>query len=170
MKVSICIIAALAFFALLASCGNGGHSASDKKDSSTHHTNAYTIGSGGEVFISTDSANKMISSYLNSIDYQHNDSSLRSLIFDADSLRAYLSNVNIKHVKVMFAHTLDYINTNGQGNNAGYRSGALTVVFGGFDDQDNYVFWQTNRILDHGQPCPMDCVNDGTAASDLFPQ
>src|ERR1700761_9069972 len=41
-------------------------------------------------FIPIDSANRMISSYLESIDYTHNDSDLRSIIFEADSLEKYI--------------------------------------------------------------------------------
>ena len=123
----------------------------------------------GPVFIPTDSANKMIQSYLTSIGGSGHDTDLRSLIFDADSLRAYLSNPAIKNIKVMFAHTLDFINAGGEGQNVGYSSNALTVVFGGYDEQGNYVLHPGNKVPDFAQPCPTTCVEGGTASSDLFP-
>ena len=158
--------------AMLASCsdGTGTNSNTGKTDSPAHHINNLLDDPGdGRVFIPADSANKMIKSYLTSINSLHNDSDLRSIIFDADSLRAYLSNTSIKHVKVMFAHKLDYINAQGSGHNVGYKSGALTVVFGGYDANGNYIFWSENRVPNLGTPCPSSCVTTGTASDDLFP-
>ena len=159
---------------LLAACGNGGTTSDNKKaDSSNHRMQAFVGGGygGTDVFIPADSANKMISSYLQSVDSgAGGDSSLHSLIFNADSLRAYLSNPEIKHVKVMFAHTLEYINAMGPGHNVGYERGAFTIVFGGYDHNGNYVFWKTNKIPDHANGCPLQCPVVGSASNDLFPQ
>lgn len=159
---------------ILASCGNNtGTSADNKKtDTNAHRIQAFFGGGPAytNVFIPADSANKMISSYLQSIDSGGTtDSSLHSLIFNADSLRAYLSNPEIKNVKVMFAHTLEYINTFGPGHHVGYESGALTVVFGGYDQNGNYVFWKANQVPDHSNGCPINCPSVGTASGDLFP-
>lgn len=125
-------------------------------------------------FIRVDTANKMIASYLNSINYTQNDTDLRSLIIDADTLRTYLANSSIKKVKIMFAHTLAYINS-GHGNQpAGYKNTALTTVIAGYDASGNYVFYRypessVDMVLDHSMPCPTNCPTSGTAASDLLP-
>ncbi len=120
-------------------------------------------------FIEMDSANKMIGSYLNSIGYQQNDTDLRSLIFDADSLRQYLANPSVRKLKFMFAHDLDYINNGGDGKPAGYQSGKLTAVIAGFDIKGNYVFvlqGNNRMVLNHALPCPTNCPTSGTASSD----
>ncbi|MEO6831656.1 MAG: hypothetical protein ABI169_05620 [Chitinophagaceae bacterium] len=171
ISVSLCFSTVF----LLSACNNGGGSSvSNKKTDTNGHKMQAFFGSGytgSAVFIPTDSANKMINSYLQSVNSgSGNDSALHSLIFDADSLRAYLSNTSIKHVKVMFAHTLEYINQKGSGHNVGYESGALTVIFGGYNAEGNYVFWQGNSVPNHGAPCPSNCVSSGNASSDLFPQ
>jgi hypothetical protein len=126
-------------------------------------------------FIPVDSANKMISSYLNSINYQSNDTDLRSLIFNADSLITYITSAKLANVKLMFAHTLDYINNGGKDQYAGYQSGALTLVIAGYDSSGNYVYYnypsaQMSRVLENSMPCPTACPATGTASSDLLPK
>ncbi len=123
-------------------------------------------------FISKDSANIMISSYLTSI---ASDSApkpspdLKSLIIDAKELRTYLNNNrNITHVKLMLAHTLKYINEGNTGKYAGYRSDALTIVVAGYDSASNYVFAPGNTVPDHCGPCPDFCPVSGTAANNLL--
>jgi hypothetical protein len=123
-------------------------------------------------FISVDSANKMISSYLNSINYQHNDTELRSIIINADSLRSMLSATTseggkIVNVKLMFAHTLNYINSGGKDQNAGYQSGALTLIIAGYDSSGKYLYIPyKNMVLDYSMPCPTNCG----ITTDLLPQ
>jgi len=122
-------------------------------------------------FISLDSGNKMVTSYINSINYATNDTDLRSLIIDAGQLRKYLdsetNSPNITQVKISFAHTLAYINS-GHGNQyAGYKSGALTVILSGVDDSGNYVFFPDNLIIDRSSNCPTNCPS-GTAGNNLF--
>ena len=120
------------------------------------------------VSIPVDSANKMIQSYLGSINNDASD--LKSLIFDADSLRALLNNQpQIKKVRLFFAHTLSYINSGGQDQPCGYQSGALTVVMGGYDVNGNYLYYPAGRVPDTGIPCPTSCPTTGEAASDLLP-
>lgn len=173
MKLTSIAFLAFAALLLLTSCGGNSTSNNDKKtDSNEHRMQAFVGGgySGTDVFITTDSANKMISSYLQSVDSAGvGDSSLHSLIFNADSLRAYLSNPEIKNVKVMFAHTLEYINAMGPGHNVGYERGALTVVLGGYDVHGNYVLYKTNQVPDHANGCPLHCPVVGNASNDLFP-
>lgn len=124
-------------------------------------------------FIPADTANVMISSYLRSINYQLNDTDLRSVIIDADSLRAYLSDAGVTKIKIMFAHTLDYINNGGRDQPAGYKSTALTFVIAGYDKDDNYLFYLptggSGLVLNHAMPCPMNCPTTGTASQDLLP-
>lgn len=115
-------------------------------------------------YISVEVANEMISSYLYSINSSGNDSDVRSFTVNADSLRAYLSNTSVKSVKLMFAHTMGYINAGNSGVYAGYQSGALTIVVAGVDSAGNYVYHGGN-VLDHLAPCPYTCPVGGTAAN-----
>jgi len=117
--------------------------------------------------IPVDTANKMILSYLNSINYQSDDTKLRSLIYNADSLRKYLSDTSIKNVKLMFAHTQDYINSGGLNVNCGYTAGALTIIIAGYNAAGNYVT-PNNTVADRAIPCPTVCPVNGTAANSLI--
>jgi len=120
-------------------------------------------------FIPMDSANRMINSYLYSINYTMNDTDLRSLSINADSIRLYLnSNPGISSVKLMFAHTLNYINSGGEGQYAGYQSGALTIIMAGYDRSGNYIYMPTGMVIDHATPCPASCPTVGDAAFDLL--
>jgi len=120
-------------------------------------------------FIPVDSANKMIQSYLSSIEITDTaNPQLQSLIMNADALREYLKDTSIKEIKVMFAHTLDYINSGHEGQNAGYKSGALTIVFSGYNSQGNYVLAPGNLVPDGTKPCPPLCPNGGTASNPLI--
>jgi len=113
----------------------------------------------------------MLTSYLNSIHYTQNDTYLRSVIFDADSLRRLLndnSHGEIKHIKIMFAHTLDYINGGHADQMAKYRSGALTLIIAGYDDEGNYIYYPLGKVLNNGIPCPTSCPATGTATDDLL--
>lgn len=126
---------------------------------------------GGSLFIPKDSANKMITSYLTSISYQNNDTDLRSFIIDADSLRKYLNDTSkgkITNVKLIFAHTLAYINAGGYGVNAGMQTGAITIIVAGYDANNNYIYANTNMVLDHMKPCPYSCPS-GNAANNTLP-
>jgi hypothetical protein len=121
----------------------------------------------GSRFISVSLANQMINSYLYSINAEQNSSDVRSFSIDADSLRAYLnSSTNIKNVKLVFAHTPEYINSGSFGKNAGYKSGALTIVVAGYDASGNYVY-HNGMVLDHLRPCPHSCPA-GDAGNNLL--
>ena len=117
-------------------------------------------------FIPLDSANKMISSYLYSINSSYNDSDLRSFTINADSLRSYLDNSDVKNVKLIFAHTLNYINAGYDGVNSGLESGALTIIIAGYDNSGNYVY-RNGMVLDHSKPCPYACPT-GQAVNDYL--
>jgi len=129
-------------------------------------------GIGQPSFIPVDSANKMLSSYLNSINSGQNDTDLTSIIFDADTLRSLLNDTShgkIVKVKCMLAHTLCYINSGGQNQPCGYRSGKLTLVVAGYDLSNNYVLNPIGKAMNTGMPCPTSCPATGTAASALLP-
>lgn len=125
-----------------------------------------------DAIIPVDSANKMLSSYLNSIGYADNDTDLRSLSFDAAALRHYLntpaSGAEITELKVMFAHTLDYINSGNSNLSAGYGSGKLTLIIAGYDSGGNYVFPDNDHVFNKAMPCPENCP-PGEAGDALLP-
>lgn len=121
-------------------------------------------------FITIDSANKMLTSYLNSINYQNNDTDIQSITFNAADLRRLLDSMTnsstISEVQIKFAHKLSYIN-DGNGNQpAGYNYDALTLLLIGVNASGNYVN-QATSIMNHGRPCPKTCP-PGTAANPLF--
>lgn len=151
MKVTKTLLGATAIALCLSSC--------------SRHTGEVPDG-----YISKDSANKMIGSYLASIqaDSAQQDPDLHSLILDADLLRHYLSNKEVKQVKVMLAHTLEYINTGHAGQNAGYKSGALTIVIGGYNRDGSYIFQAGNMVPNHATPCPRNCPESGAASGSLL--
>lgn len=143
---------------LLHSCDGNHHTKKSKDDDS---------------FIVKDSANRMIQSYLTSIEpvdsTAEKKADLYSLSVDADDLRMYLNDKpSIKTVKLMFAHTLEYINKGNGGKPAGYKSGALTLVLAGYDRAGNYVYMDGNQVMDHCVPCPHNCNGEGSAASNLL--
>lgn len=123
--------------------------------------------------IAIDSANKMISSYLNSINYTVNDTDLFSIIVDAHQLRNYLDSIaganQIVGVKLMLAHKLNYINSGGANQPAGYSKDALTIVIAAYDDSGNYVFLPGTQVMDYNNPCPSDCPS-GDASNPLIIQ
>lgn len=151
------------FLGSFAACTSPGSDANGQADSGVMApVNAYIL---------TDSANKMISSYLTSLPVPPDGASpdLHALVVSADLLRDYLSDASIQSVKLMFAHTLEYINAGHEGVPAGYQSGALTLVFGGYDSSGDYVLAPGSTVPNHCIPCPPTCLKSGTAASDLFP-
>ncbi len=122
--------------------------------------------------IHRDTANMMIASYLESIN-DSNALELRSLSFDADQLRFYLNdttNGRITRLKIMFAHTKDWLDAGNQGMRAGTKAGALTVVLAGYDTYGNYVYIgeNGNHVLDYAVGCPTNCQSTGGASSDLL--
>lgn len=127
-------------------------------------------------FITLDTANIMIGSYLNSINGNANGNNgngqtplIKSFIVDANALRYYLQNTNIKYIKLFMAHKLNYINKGNKNKDAGYRGDALTIVISGFDSSNNYIYSPQGAVLDFSAPCPNNCPGSGTAAYDLLP-
>lgn len=124
-------------------------------------------------FIGKDTANKMISSYLTSVGAPNNDTNLRSIIIDANALRDYLvtrDGKKITKMKLMFAHTQNYISAGNTGKNCGYKTGALTVILAGIDSAGNYVMYPGNQVMDNGLGCPPNFISGGTGANDLLTQ
>jgi hypothetical protein len=144
-------------------------SANQKNIVNRHSTGRFvdsTDTAGGSLFISTTVANTMISSYLCSINASQNDTDVQSFSINADSLRAYLANSSITNVKLMFAHTMAYVNAGNGCKYAGFQSGALTIVIAAYDANDNYVYYG-GSVLDHCLPCPYSCPS-GNAGNNLL--
>jgi hypothetical protein len=119
--------------------------------------------------ISITLANQMISSYLASLSTQNYTSGLRSLSFNADTLRSYLNdttNGRITTLKLMLAHREDYIVDN-YGVDAGLDATALTLVIVGLDENEEYIYNKNNMVYDHARPCPANCGNSGNLLSIL---
>jgi hypothetical protein len=160
------IVAALGF---LTACNSNN---SETTDTSSGENNVKTAFVGGPTpgtnFINKDTANIMLQSYQASLKTDSN--SLKSLIVDANDLRAYLADSAITNVKLMFAHTLDYIHSGHSGQPCGYQSGALTLILAGYDAEGNYKYFDVNNVMDHARPCPTLCPTNGTAQYNTFPQ
>jgi hypothetical protein len=120
--------------------------------------------------IHIDSANRMIMSYLNAINYTVNTNETRSLIFDANVLKNYLNTGNgqIKKIKFIFAHNMNYINSGFEGERPSSNDNALTLIIVGVDGNGNYVFDPNQKALDFCQPCPTECLQVGSAANNLL--
>lgn len=120
-------------------------------------------------FVTLDSANKMINSYLGSLVTSGNND-IKSFTIDADALRYYLQNSNIKRIRISFAHKLSYINAGHKGAYAGMSPNAITLIISGISSDNNYIYTPDNTVMDHAFPCPYNCIDNGTAASDNLPQ
>lgn len=94
-------------------------------------------------FISIDSANVMLGSYQSGL----NSGDARSFTIDADALRYYLNNSNIRYLKVMLAHNLDYVHAGNNGKAAGYNANALTILLAGFNKDNNYIYTSQGGVL-----------------------
>lgn len=112
--------------------------------------------------IPVDTANKMIQSYLTSIDYPDSNSEIRSWAFNADTLRNYLNSINgrhIRYVKFFMAHTLAYINSGHYGERpVKLDANDFTIVIVGVDSAGGYVLSGTAMPYDQSMPCPYHCV------------
>lgn len=109
--------------------------------------------------ISIDTANRMIASYLASVNYPYVDTSVRSLSFDADTLRAYLADSRITTMRFVLAHQQSYLNaaTGRFGKNIGTRVNALTIIAVGLSDNGTVIRNSSNGVYEHAVPCPNIC-------------
>lgn len=112
--------------------------------------------------IPIDTANRMITSYLTSVGYPSVDTALRALSFDADTLRAYLSNPNIVTVKFMVGHQQAYMNSGKTGRAAGMNPAAITFVLVGLNSSDQYVRNSQSGVYDHFSLCPYECPSNSS--------
>jgi hypothetical protein len=121
-------------------------------------------------FIPVDSANKMVTSYLASINHPQKDSAVLSFTFSASELRRLLDSVDhpdsLKDVQIRLAHSLDYINNGPHGTPAGFNKNALRLLISGVDYNGNTILLN-NEVMNHSMPCPNSCP-PGTAALPLF--
>lgn len=81
----------------------------------------------------------------------------KSMIMDAELLRSYLSNQNIKNVKFMLGKKVI--------DNDGTSMETFTLIVAGYDSNDNYVLTPNNKVLDNTSPCPDKCPS-GNAGND----
>jgi hypothetical protein len=141
--------------------------ASTASNQSKAHSAARLVGSLYSQPIQIDTANRMIASYLESVGYPQVDTAVRSLSFDADSLRAYLSNPTITTMRFYLGHQLSYLNggTDRFGKDIGMRPGALTIIAVGINDAGQIVRNSSNGVYEHAMPCPYSCP---TADMDAF--
>lgn len=108
--------------------------------------------------IPLDEANKLINSYLTSVNYPAQDTALRSLMFDADTLRAYLRDTSIVTIRFFVAHTPSYANNSTTyGKYAGLKPDAMTLVIAGMNSSNQYVRSSRNGFYEHAKPCPALC-------------
>ncbi|MBS1616640.1 MAG: hypothetical protein JST06_11050 [Bacteroidetes bacterium] len=137
--------------------------------SNVMHNAARFEGTGYSQSIPIDTANKMIGSYLSSVGYPYADTTIRSLSFNADTLRAYLNNSNIKDVKFYMAHQITWLDAdmNRYGKNIGLAPGKLTLIVVGLDNDGNVVRNSANGVYEHCMPCPMNC---GSGSADPYLQ
>lgn len=128
---------------------------------STAHGRLTGVGYSSPIAI--DSANRMIGSYLESVGYPQVDTTIRALSYDADTVRAYLANSNIKTLRFHLAHQLAWINggTNRFGKNIGMTPGKLTIIMVGLDDEGDVVRNTSNGVYEHAFPCPSACGGNG---------
>lgn len=107
--------------------------------------------------IKKDSANRMINSYLLSINASENDSTLRSLTFDADTMRSYLADSRIVTLKFMLAHQPSYMNSGKYGVSCGLKAGSVTLVVVGLDENNGFIYNNRNMVYENMAPCPANC-------------
>ena len=113
----------------------------------------------GELYsqsISIDAANSMIGSYLSSVHFPAQDTAIRSMAFDADTLRSYLADNSIKTIRFYMAHTPTQTQLK-PGVYAGYNPQAMTMIIVGYSQSDSLVRNKRNGVYEHLYPCPTYC-------------
>lgn len=128
------------------------------------------VSNGPSSFIPKDSANKMVSSYLSSINHPQNDSAVLSFTFSASELRKLLDSVahpdSLKDIQIRLAHSLDYINNGPHTTPPGFNKNALRLLISGVDYNGNTILLN-NEVLNYSRPCPNNCP-PGNAGSALY--
>lgn len=123
---------------------------------------------GSSRFIPADTANRMIKSYLNGINYRNNTGEIRSWTLNADTLRSFLKDNKIVALKLMLAHNREYILSGHEGQLPAQNTAALTVIIAGVDPGGDFVYHADNEVLNRCQPCPTECIGNGTASADTL--
>lgn len=158
MNTTLRAVALLLCASLISSCRH--HTGNKKAATSSPMTNFVSQA------IPVDTANRMIRSYVNGNISADSTPTLNSVFVDAKLLRKYLDSIplasQITHIKIMFAHTLSYINNGDSNTNAKYRPNALTLILAGVDAEGNYIVLPGNQVMNRVFPCPPDCPT-GTA-------
>lgn len=113
--------------------------------------------------VSIEQSNQMIQSYLTSVNYPYADTALRALSFDADTLRSYLVNPEIKNLMFVMAHQPSYAQ-NAYGKYVGMTPAAQTMVIIGLDVNGVMVKNSSNGFYEHFDPCPISCPGQATDA------
>lgn len=126
-------------------------------------TNARLYGANYSKPISIDTANMMIQNYLDGVGYPYVDTAIRSLHFDADTLRAYLQDNDIKTIKFMFAQPSGYAGSDPTASPSSLNASALTMIIVGLDDEEGYVLNSSNGVYDNMQICPYACPSSSGA-------
>jgi hypothetical protein len=156
------LIAAMLLIAVFSACTKApvlneqSSQAAGVKAHSAMNTTRLTVPNNSQS-IPLDTANMMLNSYLTSVGYPYVDTAIRSLSFDADTLRAYLQNSSIVTIKFMLAHQQSYIHNGHNGEAAGFSPGAVTLLVVGMDDNQQYVLNSRNQVYDHAANCPWSC-------------
>jgi hypothetical protein len=156
-----CAFVSIAIMILISACGKKENTPEPKPTAKQKTASFRYTGSDYSQPITITEANTMIQSYLSSINYPENNTNLRSLTFDADTLRAYLNDSTrgkIATLKLMVAHQPQYAQSN-YGIPAGMSANAITLIVVGLDENDNYIYNKQNMVYDHFRPCPSNCDN-----------
>ena len=93
----------------------------------------------------------MAASYVQSLDSP--TVGTRALAFDADEVRAYLCDTNIKQLQVILVHQQDWAE-----NHYGERNEKkISVVLAGLDQSNAVITNQTGNLMDYADMCPSHC-------------
>ncbi len=109
-------------------------------------------------FIKVDTADEMRSSYLQSISTD-TVAKVQAWTLNADALRDYLADGDIKEVNIALAHTMVYIDNGNYGVPAGLSPAALTIVLTGVAANGNLINYNTSYVLNRAKPCPPICIS-----------
>ncbi|SFH37783.1 hypothetical protein [Pedobacter insulae] len=127
------------------------------KQDSTDKQHVNSVTPIDSFFVPVDTADEMTSSYIASLGGDA-DTDLNYWTVDADALRDYLTNTDIKKMKISLAHTTEYINNGNYGVPAGYSPAALTIIMTGVNNDGGTVNYNSTWAMDRAKPCPPVCL------------
>ncbi len=143
-----------------AACGSPG-----EKEAALHLTLSTNQVLVDSFFIPVDTAQRMEQSYIASYGVPYPEDTLSAWTINAEALRAYLKDTNIKEINIALAHTLSYINSGNYGVPSGFSARALTIVLKGQSTDGGAIYYQENYAMNRAKPCPPICLTNTT----LFP-